>query len=249
VIHRAVASGHTAAASSAVAGAAVLVHTAPALLSVWSRRSGRSAPLAGRGDPKRVALTFDDGPNPASTPHFIETLARYRVHATFFVLGCMAARSPALCRSLVTAGHEVAVHGWTHRNLLLRGPLATYRDLAGTRALLTDLTGQVPRYFRPPYGVFSTPALLAARYLGLTPVLWTCWGKDWTASATPRTVVNTLLPGLTGGATVLLHDSDGGPAPDAWRSTLAALPQLLDECARRGLRVGPLRDHGARARS
>jgi peptidoglycan/xylan/chitin deacetylase (PgdA/CDA1 family) len=231
-----------------VAGLAAMAHTAPALLSVRSGRSGRSALLSGRGDPARVALTFDDGPNPASTPHFIETLARHRVRATFFLLGCMAIASPALCRSIVGAGHEVAVHGWTHRNLLLRGPLATYRDLARTRALLAELTGEVPRYFRPPYGVFTTPALLAARYLGLTPVLWTCWGRDWTPATTPGTIANTLLPGLTGGATVLLHDSDGGQAPYAWRSTLAALPQLLDECARRGLRVGPLREHAVPAR-
>jgi peptidoglycan/xylan/chitin deacetylase (PgdA/CDA1 family) len=248
-MNKSVASGRTAARSGAVAGAAILVHTAPALLSLWSRQSSRSTPLSGRGDPSRVALTFDDGPNPASTPHFIEALARYGVRGTFFVLGCMAARSPVLCRSLVTAGHEVAIHGWTHRNLLLRSPLATFGDLARTRALLTDLTGQVPRFFRPPSGLFSTPALLAARYLGLTPVLWTCWGKDWTPSATSHTVVDTLLPGLTGGATVLLHDSDGGKAPDAWRSTLAALPQLLDECARLGLRVGPLREHAAPIRS
>jgi peptidoglycan/xylan/chitin deacetylase (PgdA/CDA1 family) len=190
-----------------------------------------------------VALTFDDGPNPASTPRFLEALHRYRVHATFFLLGCMAARSPQLCRSIAAAGHEVAIHGWTHRNLLLRGPVATYADLARTRALLTRLTGQTPTYFRPPHGVFTTPALLAARSLGLTPVRWTCWGKDWTPSATPSSVLDTLQPGLAGGATVLLHDSDDEQAPQPWRSTLAALPGLLDECARRGLAVGPLRDH------
>jgi peptidoglycan/xylan/chitin deacetylase (PgdA/CDA1 family) len=190
-----------------------------------------------------VALTFDDGPNPASTPRFLEALRRHRVHATFFLLGCMATRSPELCRSIAAAGHEVAIHGWTHRNLLLRGPVATYTDLARTRTLLTRLTGQTPTYFRPPYGVFSTPALLAARSLGLTPVRWTCWGKDWTPSATPSSVLDTLQPGLDGGATVLLHDSDDEEAPEAWRSTLAALPWLLEECARRGLQVGPLRDH------
>ena len=228
------------AVSAALAGAAA--HSAPLALSAWRGRLSRFSPFRGRVDRSRVALTFDDGPNPASTPLFLEILDRYRVRATFFLLGCMAARSPALCRTIAAAGHEVGVHGWTHRNLLLRGPVATYRDLARTRALLTDLTGQVPRYFRPPYGVFSTPALLAARYLRLTPVLWTCWAKDWRPSTTPRTVLETAGPGLTGGATLLLHDSDGGQAPEAWRATLAALPHLLDECVRRGLRVGPLGD-------
>jgi peptidoglycan-N-acetylglucosamine deacetylase len=236
------------AGTAALAGAAALasvaaVHAAPAVLSLGL------GPFAARGDPTRLALTFDDGPNPASTPHFLTVLDRYRVRATFFVLGCMAARAPELCRAMAAAGHELGIHGWTHRNLLLRGPLATHRDLARSRDLLADLTGQAPRYFRPPYGVFSTPALLAARSLGLTPVGWTSWGKDWTPSATPRTVLETARPGLTGGATLLLHDSDGGEAPDAWHATLAALPELLDECARRGLRVGPLRDSSPPRRS
>ena len=230
-----------AAVTAAAVGLVGAVHTAPALLSISPGRWGR--PLAGWGDPQRLALTFDDGPNPDSTPCFLDALRRHGVHATFFMLGCMAARSPELCRSIAAAGHEVAIHGWTHRNFLLRGPAATYTDLARTRALLTRLTGQTPTHFRPPYGVFSTPALIAARSLGLRPVLWTCWGKDWTPSATPHGVLDTLRPGLTGGATVLLHDSDDEQTPNAWRSTLAALPPLLDECARRGLRVGPLREH------
>jgi peptidoglycan-N-acetylglucosamine deacetylase len=228
-------------ALSAVVAGVAAVHAAPALLSVWP---GRGEPLSGRGDPGRVALTFDDGPNPASTPRFLEALARYGVRATFFLLGCAAVGAPEVCRSLVAGGHEVAVHGWTHRSLLLRGPRATHADLARTRVVLAGLTGQVPRFFRPAYGVFTTPALLSCRRLGLTPVRWTCWGRDWTTSSTPDSVLRTVLPGLTGGATVLLHDSDGGDAPDAWKSTLDALPRLLEECDRRGLRVGPLREHG-----
>jgi peptidoglycan/xylan/chitin deacetylase (PgdA/CDA1 family) len=235
--------------AAAAAGTAALAHSAPALLSAWPASALRCAPFTGRGDQRRVALTFDDGPNPDSTPRFVETLSRYGVRATFFLLGCLAVRAPELCRSIVAGGHEIAIHGWTHRNLLLRGPRATYADLARTRVLLAGLTGQVPRFFRPPYGVLTTPALLACRHLGLTPVRWTCWGRDWTPSTTPASVLETVRPGLTGGATVLLHDSDGGEAPDAWKSTLDALPELLDECDRRGLRVGPLREHGLTSRS
>ena len=102
------ASLRTAAGSAAAAGLATLLYAAPALLPFLP---GRSARLAAQGDPGRVALTFDDGPNPASTPHFIEVLARYRVCTTFFLLGCMAARCPELCRSLVAAGHEVTIRG------------------------------------------------------------------------------------------------------------------------------------------
>jgi peptidoglycan/xylan/chitin deacetylase (PgdA/CDA1 family) len=235
--------GRTLWGTGAAVGAGVVAHAVPGLLGIPRVRAAVSARMTGVGDGGRVALTFDDGPNPVSTPRFVEALSASGVRATFFMLGCMAARAPSLSRSVVEAGHEVALHGWSHRNLMLRGPLATYADLARARSLIGDVTGQVPRFFRPPHGLFSTPALLAARRLDLTPVLWTCWGQDWTPEATQESILARLRPGLGGGATVLLHDSGGDQAPDAWKSTLAALPHLLDECARRGLRVGPLRDH------
>jgi peptidoglycan/xylan/chitin deacetylase (PgdA/CDA1 family) len=74
-------------------------------------------------------------------------------------------------------------------------------------------------------------------------VLWTCWGFDWTARATARSVFRTVVKDLHGGGTILLHDSDITASPGAWRATLAALGPLLDECDRQNLRVGPLRDH------
>jgi peptidoglycan-N-acetylglucosamine deacetylase len=91
--------------------------------------------------------------------------------------------------------------------------------------------------------VLSTPALVSARRLGLTPVLWTCWGREWTPGATPGSVYAVLTAGLAGGGTVLLHDSDGTCPPGSARAALGALPMLLDECAQSDLRVGPLAEH------
>ncbi|WP_207919581.1 polysaccharide deacetylase family protein [Micromonospora sp. KC207] len=228
------------AGTAAVALAAQLGPTATAVAPLRRRLFPR---LAGAGRPGRIALTFDDGPDPESTPRFLDVLAEHRVRATFFVLGTMLVRSPWLAADLVAAGHEVAVHGWEHRNLLARGPLATYRDLARTRALVEATTGLAPRFFRPPYGVLTGPALLASARLGLAPVLWTRWGRDWRATATPDSVFGTVTAGLDGGDTVLLHDADCAAAPGAWRATLAALPRLLAECRRRGWVVGPLGAH------
>ena len=101
---------------------------------------------------------------------------------------------------------------------------------------------------RAPYGVFTGPALLAASRLGLEPVLWTCWGRDWTRRATPASVASTVIRGLSGGGTILLHDSDVAAAPGSWRATVGALPWVLDHCRAHGLAVGPLVDHGDRAR-
>ncbi len=75
-------------------------------------------------------------------------------------------------------------------------------------------------------------------------MLWTCWGYDWTQRATPGSVATTVLRSLTGGGTVLLHDSDVAAAPGSWRATLGALPWVLDQCRARGLAVGPLCEHG-----
>ena len=169
----------TSAVPAAALGAALVAHAAPALTVLPGIRLRFFPRLSGRGVPGHVALTFDDGPDPVSTPHFLETLAAYRIRATFFLLGSMLVRAPELGLELVAAGHEVAVHGWSHRNLLLVGPRATYRELARTRELVQAVTGRPPRLFRPPYGVLTAAALATARGLGLTPVLWTCWGRDW----------------------------------------------------------------------
>jgi peptidoglycan/xylan/chitin deacetylase (PgdA/CDA1 family) len=231
-------------AAGVVAGLAA-VHAAPVTTWIPALRRRYLPDLAGVGDPDHVALTFDDGPDPRSTPRFLDALAARGVRATFFVLGRMLAREPSLGKELIAAGHEVAVHGWEHRNLLTRGPIATYNDIARARDLVAEETGVAPVYFRPPYGVLSASALYAARRLRMRPVLWTCWGMDWSEHATPQSVFDTVCSDLAGGGTVLLHDSDCTSAPNAWRSALGALPMLLDECAERGLRIGPLGEHGS----
>jgi peptidoglycan/xylan/chitin deacetylase (PgdA/CDA1 family) len=159
------------------------------------------------------------------------------------MLGSMVAKAPGLAAEIAAAGHEVGVHGWDHRYLPARTPGATRSDLTSATELIASVTGTRPRLFRPPYGVLSGPALLTARELGLTPVLWGAWGREWTAGATAASVLRTLLRGLEPGVTVLLHDCG---LPGAWQASLGAVPLLLDECERRGLAVGPVGEHGWR---
>ncbi|MFB7597084.1 polysaccharide deacetylase family protein [Streptomyces sp. NPDC056160] len=231
-------------ASAAALAALVTAHAAPVVSTFGPLRNRAMPRLSGRGRPGHIALTFDDGPDRMSTPHFLDLLAERQLCATFFLLGREAHRSPGLVREIAAAGHEIGIHGWLHRPLLLRGPRATYDDFARARDTVAEVTGQQPALFRPPYGVMSTAAHLAAHRLGLTPVLWTCWGEDWTARATPESVHRTVTADLDGGGTILLHDSDCTSAPGAWRSTLGALPRILDTCAQRGYEVGRLSDHG-----
>jgi peptidoglycan/xylan/chitin deacetylase (PgdA/CDA1 family) len=178
-----------------------------------------------------------------STPRFLRLLEARQVSATFFLLGTQVARAQGLAAELAAAGHEIALHGHEHRCLLARGPRSTYEDLARARDIVAAATGRIPRWWRPPYGVLTGPALRAARRLGLTPLLWTAWGRDWTSTATPDTVYRTVTRTLRGGGTILLHDSDVTSAPGSWQATLGALPRLLDHCQDQGLRVGPMAEH------
>jgi len=230
----------------AVAAGLAVVQAGPGITGLAPVRDAFFPGLSGIGMPDRVALTFDDGPDQDATPPVLDALGERGVRATFFLLGSRVAMMPKLAAEIVDAGHEVAVHGWDHRYLPLRGPLSTYDHLVRTMDAITSATGTAPWLFRPPYGVLSTPAIVAARSLGLRPVLWSCWGREWTRGATPQTVFATLKQDLRGGATVLLHDSDCTSPAGSAQVALGALPLLLDECAKQELRVGPLGEHAMR---
>jgi peptidoglycan-N-acetylglucosamine deacetylase len=236
-------SGRRTGAAVAALGAAAVAHGAPAGLWLRPVRTVLAPRIAGVGDADHVALTFDDGPDPQSTPWVLETLTRLGVRATFFLVGAAVVEHENTVREIVAAGHEVGVHGWTHRYPWRPTPA---RDLAETRrcvAAIEAACGVRPLWYRPPYGILTGGLWAAAARCGLRPVLWTAWGRDWTATATPHSVLRTVRRDLAGGGTVLLHDTDREAAPGAWRATLGALPALVAGCRTRGWRVGPLREH------
>jgi peptidoglycan/xylan/chitin deacetylase (PgdA/CDA1 family) len=218
------------------------LHTIPSSLA-FSAAGPRLTPrLRGIGRPGHVALTFDDGPDPAGTLPILAALDRLGWRATFFVLGAMVDRTPGLVGDLVAAGHDVGVHASIHRSHRLMTPAQVRDDVRRAHATVVD-AGAVPRFYRPPHGAVSPEGLLTARRLGMRTVLWTAWGRDWRAEATPETVVDDVAAGRLDGGTVLLHDSDCASAPGSWRTTLASLPRLADLFAAQGLTVGPLRHH------
>ena len=225
-------------------GVATAVHAVPALAGVSPFGIRFTPALVGRGRPGHVALTFDDGPDPASTPAFLAELDRLGWQATFFMLGDMARRAPGLVAEVAAAGHEIAVHGDEHKNMLRRGPRATADDIRRCRDTLAELSGTTPRWFRPPFGILSYGAVRGARKSDLRTVLWTTWGRDWRKEATPETVRADVLRRYVDGGTVLLHDSDCESYPGSWRSALGALALLADTFAARGLEVGTVGEHG-----
>lgn len=219
-------------------------YASPSVVRVLPVRLHLTRRLAGIGNPSHVALTFDDGPDPSSTPAVLETLDRLGWTATFFFLGSMTAAATGLAAEVAAAGHEIAVHGYTHEGAIRRSPAALSSDVVRARDLIAGATGVAPRWYRPPYGELSVGSLVAARAAGLRLILWSAWGRDWRADATPASVMADLDRGVLAGGTILLHDSDCTSAPGSWRTTVAALPLLAERLAALGLAPGPLRDHG-----
>ncbi|MFZ5816443.1 MAG: polysaccharide deacetylase family protein [Bacillota bacterium] len=190
-----------------------------------------------RAQPRRrlVALTFDDGPDPVWTPRILQILDRHGVKACFFILGDHAAAHPELVRQIHAAGHEIGVHGYRHRLPALLGLRATLRDVGETVRLLTEITGQRPRFYRPPWGIFNLWTAMAARRHGLVPVVWSLYLSEWSHSTTPARICAEALTNAHPGCVLLLHDAAGpGSREDAPQLVARALPPLIAGLRRKG---------------
>ena len=185
------------------------------------------------------ALTFDDGPHAQGTPAVLETLSREHVTATFFLVGEQVRRNPSLAREIRDAGHAIALHCDRHRNLLRLAPWQVREDIARALQTIEDATGVSPQLYRPPYGVLNAAALRLARAHGWRTLLWSHWGRDWDAWATPASITARVTDGARDGAVLLLHDADDYSAPGSWRGTAAALPRVLEILAARELVAVP----------
>ena len=115
---------------------------------------------------RRIALTFDDGPDSEWTPRVLDVLGAHEVPGTFFLVGERAARTPATVRDIAGRGHEIASHSWSHRSLWLCGPRRTAAEIDRAQSVLTELSGRAPRLFRPPWGMVAQ--LLTIAWAGNT---------------------------------------------------------------------------------
>lgn len=179
-----------------------------------------------------IALTFDDGPNPAATPHLLELLARYDVRATFFAIGEFARHEPALLREVAGAGHVVGSHTMSHPWLAWQGNARIRWELAESQGVIEDVLGQAVREFRPPHGARRPYVLRVARDLGMRTVQWNVIANDWEA-VSAETIAGRVIRGIARhhrrgmAANVVLHDgSHTGLGADRLR-TVAATARLL----------------------
>jgi peptidoglycan/xylan/chitin deacetylase (PgdA/CDA1 family) len=194
------------------------------------------APWRGRRGGKRIALTFDDGPNGADTDAVLEALARHGARATFFMVGKSAAAEPERVRRIAAAGHEIGNHTMNHAILAWRSPGAVAREIAAAQAAIVAAGAPAPRWFRAPHGFKSPflPRALSAN--GLRLVAWTRGVWDTDRPGAPAIVARTIGERgerLSDGEILLLHDGEAGLDRS---QTAAALDGILGACAARDLR-------------
>lgn len=157
-----------AACAGAVSYAAVHPHAQIFGPTVWHTNS-----------PRKLAITFDDGPNPAVTPKLLDLLARYGARATFFVIGSYTQECPELVRETAQRGHLVANHTLTHPNLFWLKPSAIHDELRQTQDAIVAATGFAPTWFRPPYGYRNPWVVRTAAQLGMRTAMWSMIPGDW----------------------------------------------------------------------
>jgi peptidoglycan/xylan/chitin deacetylase (PgdA/CDA1 family) len=129
--------------------------------------------------PRKLAITFDDGPNPAITPKLLDLLDRYRAKATFFLIGRFARECPDLAREIAARGHGIGNHTDTHPNLFWLAPSQITAELRRCQETISNATGAPPKWFRPPWGFRNPQVIPAASALGCSTVMWTLLPGDW----------------------------------------------------------------------
>lgn len=201
-----------------------------------------------RGAAGAVALTFDDGPDPVSTPLVLDILKQADARATFFVVGKKVEKYPELVSAILKAGHSLGVHSYSHHRLYaFLPPAEVERDIERTRDEIARACGIRPLLFRPPVGQMSPRTAAGVKRAQAETIGWSVRARDGLESSQRDACLKRVTRGLRAGAIVLLHDAwesrlvksaDLQPGEDPLRDCPAgvqALPEILAECKKRGL--------------
>ncbi|MFF2480808.1 polysaccharide deacetylase family protein [Paenibacillus sp. NPDC058071] len=181
---------------------------------------------------KRIALTFDDAPDPRFTPAILDILSQHKVCATFFVVGNRAAAHPDLIRRMVREGHVVGNHSYNHAVLPKLSEQAFRKQILKTDAIIKRITGYRPRFIRPPYGEVAASQVAWTRKNGFIVVNWDVDSVDWNNNPSSSKVLLNIKRTLQPGSIVLQHA--GGGDGQSLTGTIEALPRLIVSLKKRG---------------
>ncbi len=214
-----------------VAGVTGLAAGGYSYAALWPSSRIFGTAMAAPPRPGEIALTFDDGPNPAWTPELLDVLEEYEIKATFFMLGSRARTQSALVKRIAAAGHLIGNHSWSHPNLAFTSGRQVWRELFQTKEMLENVSGRPVQFFRPPFGARRPVVFRKARELGMTVVLWNAMTNDWSEPSTERisSVLTKSIDGLERrgqAANVVLHDG-GHLDPEAARGPSVAAARML----------------------
>ncbi|MCL2676479.1 MAG: polysaccharide deacetylase family protein [Streptococcaceae bacterium] len=165
---------------------------------------------------KLIALTFDDGPNPATTPLLLNELQKENVKVTFFSLGQNIQANPDIIKREAKEGNEIASHTWDHKDLTTLSPSQQLDEITGTQKLIKQLTGQDNHFFRPPYGSINNSALNVSDNAA---ILWSIDARDWARTSDVSGTVQAAVSAAHPGAIIIMHDIH------LW--SVQAVPQII----------------------
>jgi len=187
------------------------------------------------GDPQAMALTFDDGPNPAATPRLLDLLDLHNIHATFFLIGGRVRQFPALAARIAAAGHSIGNHTDTHPILTFQSPRRIQFELEACRSAIAGAIGHDPQWMRPPFCARGPHVTVALHHAGFgAAVMWSAWARDW-KEKTPEGVMRHLRR-AGGGDVVLLHDGDYRVPEGKRQHTIDALAIMIPKWKSAGIR-------------
>ena len=181
------------------------------------------------GPAKPIALTFDDGPWPNTTPEVLNVLKKNHVKATFFIVGKQVQKYPQLMKQVVGEGHAIGNHTWSHQYHHYNNPAAAH-EIDRTADLVYKTTGVKTSLFRPPAGILNNGLATYAHEKNYAVVMWSVDTKDWHSQrTTAQGWIDNILKQAKPGGIVLLHDGGGDRS-----KTVQALPQLIAQLKKRG---------------
>lgn len=175
--------------------------------------------------PKAIALTIDDGPSPVYTPQILRLLEKYRVTATFSMIGIEVAANRGVAREVAAAGHVIANHTWTHPDLAYLTPAAVADQVNRATGAIHQATGRVPTLFRAPYGAWSAAVFQYCAQTGMTPLDWSVDPRDWSRPGV-ASIVGNIMRNTRTGSIILEHDG-GGDRSETVAALKIVLPRLL----------------------